>query len=137
MQSIPHTLAGITSIVICSKYPVLGAFVATGSHALLDMVNESGFKMKDNIIFDMIPTIMCFLVSIYTQNFWVFFKGWAFGNLFDLYDKKMYLTMFFPNKFKRTERFHWGKPCINPHVNVTKLIGIVSMILIALILYKV
>lgn len=134
MQSIPHTLAGIVSLVICSEYPVLGAFVATGFHALLDKVNEQGFKMKDQVIFDIIPTIICFLVSIYTKDFWIFFKGWAFGNLFDIYDKKGYLTILFPDKFKSTERFHWGKPFIHPHVNVTRLIGIVSMILILIIL---
>ena len=84
MQSIPHTLAGVLSISICAKHPVLGALIATGSHALLDKVGETGFAMKDQILFDILPTILCFLFAIYTNDLWVFLKGWFFGNFFDI-----------------------------------------------------
>ena len=134
MNATPHTLAGIIAIKLASINIYAGCVLAVLSHFGLDYINEAGFKKKDRTIYDMIPLIICFCFYIYTGNIMLFVQGWFFGNLPDIIDKKAYLTIFFPDKFKSTEFLHWQKPLINPKVNTTRLIGIISMILIILII---
>ena len=134
MNATPHTLAGIIAIKLASANIYVGCVLAVLTHFGLDYINEAGFQKKDRTIFDMIPLIICFGVSIYTGNVMLFVQGWFFGNLPDIIDKKAYLSIFFPSKFKSTNYLHWQKPLINPKVNTTRLIGIVSMILIILII---
>ena len=134
MNATPHTLAGIIAINLASTNIYVGCALAVLSHLGLDYVNESGFKQKDRTLYDMIPLIICFSFSIYTGNLMLFLQGWFFGNLPDIIDKKAYLSIFLPNKFKSTEFLHWQTPIINPKVYTTRLIGIVSMILIILII---
>ena len=134
MNATPHTLAGIIAIKLASANIYVGCVLAVLTHFGLDYINEAGFQKKDRTIFDMIPLIICFGVSIYTGNVMLFVQGWFFGNLPDIIDKKAYLSIFFPSKFKLTNYLHWQKPLINPKVNTTRLIGIVSMIIIILII---
>ena len=135
MNATPHTLAGIIAIKLASTNIYVGCALAVLSHFGLDYINEAGFQKKDRTIFDMIPLIICFCFSIYTGNIMLFIQGWFFGNLPDIIDKKAYLTIFFPDKFKSTEYLHWFiKPFIHPKVNTTRIIGIVSMLIILLIL---
>ena len=135
MNATPHTLAGIIAIKLASTNIYVGCALAVLSHFGLDYINEAGFQKKDRTIFDMIPLIICFGVSIYTGNVMLFVQGWFFGNLPDIIDKKAYLSIFFPSKFKSTEFLHWFiKPFIHPKVNTTRIIGIVSMLIILLIL---
>tara|TARA_R110000772_G_scaffold127_2_gene623 strand:+ start:96 stop:506 length:411 start_codon:yes stop_codon:yes gene_type:complete len=135
MNATPHTLAGIIAIKLASTNIYLGCALAMLTHFGLDYINEAGFKKKDRTIFDMIPLIICFCFSIYTGNIMLFVQGWFFGNLPDIIDKKAYLTIFFPKKFKSTEYLHWFiTPFIHPKVNTTRIIGIVSMIIIIFII---
>ena len=46
MLATPHTLAGITSLIIFKDNLPIGCAVATCSHLLLDYVNESGLTFK-------------------------------------------------------------------------------------------
>ena len=134
MNATPHTLAGIIAIKLAYTNIYVGCALAVLSHLGLDYINEAGFQKKDRTIFDMIPLIICFGVSIYTGNVMLFVQGWFFGNLPDIIDKKAYLSIFLPSKFKSTEFLHWQTPLINPKVNTTRIIGIISMIIIILII---
>ena len=134
MNATPHTLAGIIAIKLASANIYVGCVLAVLTHFGLDYINEAGFQKKDRTFFDMIPLIICFCFSIYTGNIMLFLQGWFFGNLPDIIDKKAYLSIFFPSKFKSSNYLHWQKPLINPKVNTTRLIGIVSMIIILLII---
>ena len=134
MNATPHTLAGITSLIIFKDNLAIGCAVATCSHLLLDYINESGLTFKERIYYDALPSLLLFVVSILTGNFMLFLLGNIFGNLPDLIDKKLYLSIFFPAWFKSTLYLHWQKPIINPSPVTTKIIGVISAILIIIIL---
>ena len=134
MNATPHTLSGITSLIIFKDNLPLGCAVATCSHLLLDYINESGLTFKERIYYDALPSLLLFVVSILTGNFMLFLLGNIFGNLPDLIDKKLYLSIFFPAWFKSTLYLHWQKLIINPTPKTTKIIGVISAILILIIL---
>lgn len=136
MNATPHTVIGYSMLKLAGGNP-LGCLLAFVSHLVADYVNENGLKtIKQRIIFDVIPTIILFIASYFYGGWyevWLVFLGSVFGNLPDLIDKKLYLTILFPSKFKSTEYLHWQKPIINPNELQTKIIGYVAMILIIII----
>jgi hypothetical protein len=134
MYATPHTLAGFTIVKAFEDNLVIGIPLAIISHLALDYINERGLSEEDRFTFDLIPSLFCYAIALFTGNFWIFLLGSVAGNLPDLIDKKLYLSIFIPSKFKSTHYLHWQKPLLNPHPNVTKTIGPVSAIIITIIL---
>ena len=137
MLATPHTLAGFTIVTAFKDNLAIGIPLAIASHLILDYINESGLSRKESFQFDALPSIMCYIIAIVTGQFWLFLLGSVCGNLPDLIDKKLYLSIFLPTKFKSTLYLHWQKPIINPNPSVTMGIGFISsVIIIFMLLYN-
>jgi len=136
MNATPHTVIGYSVIKLIGGNP-LGCLLAFGSHLLADYIGEAKgiVTTKQRIIFDVIPTIILF-ISAYlfggANEVWLVILGSIFGNLPDLIDKKMYLSIMFPTKFKATIYLHWQKIVFTPKPNVTKYLGY-ALVLITII----
>tara|TARA_R110000803_G_scaffold108500_1_gene176776 strand:+ start:262 stop:687 length:426 start_codon:yes stop_codon:yes gene_type:complete len=138
MNATPHTVIGYSIIKLAGGNP-LGCLLAFGSHLLADFIGESGGikNTKQRVIFDVIPTLIL-AISSYFYGGWseVFkvFLGCFFGNLPDLIDKKFYLTILFPTKFKMTNYLHKQKVFYTPKPLVVKYQGF-AMVLLVLVGY--
>ena len=136
MNTTPHTLAGYTSLKLIGVNPI-GCVVAVITHFVFDYVGEKGIvSVKDRVIYDVLPTAIAFIVVYFTggiTDVGILLIGSILGNLPDLIDKKLYLTILFPNKFKNTEYLHWQKVKFHPTEKQTKLIGVLASMLIILI----
>jgi hypothetical protein len=136
MNATPHTTLGYTSLKLIGVNPI-GCVVAVATHFIFDYVGEKGIvSTKDRVIYDLLPTVIAGIFLYFysgVDEAWLLVYGSLLGNLPDLIDKKLYLTIFFPSKFKSTNYLHWQKPIINPKELQTKIIGYVAMILIILI----
>jgi len=130
MFATPHTLAGFAIVTAFQDNLAIGIPLAIASHFALDYINESGLSQKERFQFDIIPSLVCYIVAIFSGQFWLFLLGSICGNLPDLIDKKLYLAMFFPKKYKATEWLHWQKILINPTPIQTKALGIISALII-------
>ena len=102
MLATPHTLAGFAVVTAFQDNLAIGIPLAISSHLILDYVNESGLSRKESFQFDALPSIICYIIAIASGNFWLFLLGSVCGNLPDLIDKKLYLSIFLPSKFKIT-----------------------------------
>jgi hypothetical protein len=133
MNATPHTTLGYTSLKLIGVNP-LGCLVAIGTHFLADYIGERGlYTDKQRIIYDVLPTLIAFVFAYFfggENEVWLLLLGSVLGNLPDLIDKKLYLSIFLPKKFKSTEYLHWQKVIINPTPKQTRLIGYLAMILI-------
>lgn len=135
MNATPHTLAGFTIVTAFQDNLLLGIPLAIGSHFALDFINESGLSKKERFQFDVLPSLLVYLVATLSGQFWLFLLGSICGNLLDIIDKKLYLATFFPSKYKSTHYFHLkSKPLINPKPEITMAIGFVSAIILILML---
>ena len=127
MNATPHSVIGYSVIKLIGSNP-LGCLLAFGSHLLADYIGEAKgiVTTKQRIIFDIIPTIILF-ISAYlfggASEVWMVLLGSIFGNLPDLIDKKMYLTILFPSKFKVTNYLHKQKVVFNPKPKITRKLG--------------
>jgi len=127
MNATPHTVIGYSVIKLIGGNP-LGCLLAFGSHLLADYIGEAKgiVTTKQRIVFDVIPTIILFLSAYLfggASEVWLVFLGSIFGNLPDLIDKKMYLTILFPTKFKVTNYLHWQKVVFTPKPSITRKLG--------------
>lgn len=133
MNASPHTALGYTALSTLGVNP-LGCLVAIGTHFLADYIGERGlYTQKQRIIYDVLPTIIAFIVVYFvggTYEVLTLLLGSVLGNLPDLIDKKLYLALFFPKKFKITRYLHWQKLIINPTPTQTRLIGYLALVLI-------
>ena len=135
MYATPHTAVGFSIIVMFKDRLEIGIPLAIFSHFILDFIDEKGLTSKDRLYFDLTPGLICFVLAIITGNFWLLLLGSICGNLFDLIDKKLYLAIFIPSKFKPTYYFHKHKQIIFPSAKMTKVIGWISTIIIGIILF--
>ena len=138
MNATPHTVIGYSMIKLAGGNP-LGCLLAFASHLLADYIGESGGikTTKQRVIFDVVPTVILFIASYFyggLYEVWLVILGSIFGNLPDLIDKKFYLTIKFPNKFKATMYLHWQKILYNPTPLVVRYQGF-AMVLLVLITY--
>ena len=133
MNATPHTLAGFTIIKTFEDNLAIGIPLAIVSHFVLDYINESGLSKKEQMYYDALPSVLIYTLALFSGNFWLFLLGSICGNLPDLIDKKLYLSIFLPDKFKMTQYLHWQKTLINPTANQTKLIGVVSFELLIIL----
>ena len=135
MNATPHALAGFAIVTAFKDNLYIGIPLAIASHFILDFINESGLSKKEKFQFDVLPSLICYVIAIFSGQFWLFLLGSVCGNLFDIIDKKGYLAIFFPSKFKFTYYFHLRKkPLINPKPQITMGIGFFSGIILILIL---
>ena len=118
MYSNPHAAVGLactaTTFFITKDLNQalwIGLPIAVISHWLMDFLREKGMSKTQVIKYDVIPSLVFYLPLFFIgfEYFWLFFLSWIAGNLLDLIDKKLYLTIFFPNKFKSTRYFHKHK----------------------------
>ena len=137
MHSIPHAATGLvikTTVYALTKSEVLaftiGTPLAVASHYFLDFLFEKGMDRNELLIFEGMPSIMYILLAICSGHFWLMICGLVEGNLLDWIDKKLYLTVYFPKKFKPTFYFHKHKKGIRLTLKQTKLAGIISTIII-------
>ena len=134
MYATPHTLAGFAIVKTFEDNLFIGIPLAIASHLVLDYVNERGLTSEDKFTFDIFPSLFCYFLALFSGEFWLFLLGSIMGNLPDLIDKKLYLSIFYPTKFKATKYLHWQKPIIEPSAETTKKIGLISAICIFLIM---
>lgn len=113
MYSNPHAAVGVicTATVLAITKDVNTAYfvglpLAIISHWFLDFVKEAGFSKNEVFLFDVLPSVLFIVVAFFSGYFWLFMFSWWAGNLLDLIDKKLYLTVFYPKKFKPTFYFH-------------------------------
>ena len=138
MNATPHTVIGYSVIKLVGGNP-LGCLLAFVSHLLVDYIGEAKgiVTTKQRIVFDVIPTIILF-ISAYlfggTNEVWLVFLGSLFGNMPDLIDKKMYLTILFPTKFKVTNYLHKQKLVFTPKPSITRNLGY-ALVLIVMFTY--
>ena len=138
MNATPHTVIGYSIIKLVGGNP-LGCLLAIVSHFLADYIGESGGikTTKQRVIFDIVPTIILAVSSYFyggIAEVWLVILGSVLGNFPDIIDKKLYLTILFPTKFKMTEYLHWQKILYNPKPLIIKYQGF-AMVLIVLIIY--
>jgi hypothetical protein len=102
MNATPHTTLGYTSLKLIGVNP-LGCLVAIGTHFLADYIGERGlYTDKQRIIYDVLPTLIAFVFAYFfggENEVWLLLLGSVLGNLPDLIDKKLYLSIFLPKKF--------------------------------------
>jgi hypothetical protein len=137
MYSIPHAATGLlitTTVYALTQNETLafaiGIPLAVFSHYFLDFLFEKGMSKNEVLIFEGIPTIIYVVLAICSGHFWLMICSLIAGNFLDWIDKKLYLTVFFPKKFKPTFYFHKHKKGIKFTLNQTKLAGIISTIVI-------
>jgi hypothetical protein len=154
---VPNT--GISFLWQDLTFWLIAAPLSALSHLLLDNINENGLKLKEQTNYDAIPHLLLYVFAIFTGNLLYFAKGSITGNLPDIVDKKFYIAILYRripklklfldsiiakgNKLSKVVKYmtefsyymHSKKPpIINPKPLTTKIIGIVSMILIIIIM---
>lgn len=137
MNATPHAIIGYSVMKLVGGNP-LGCLLAFVSHLLADYIGESnGIRnTKERIVFDFIPTLICFIFAFIfggLNEVYLMFLGSLFGNLPDLIDKKLYLSIFFPKKIKSTQYFHWQKVIFTPKPEMTRYLGYYLVTIILLI----
>jgi hypothetical protein len=140
MYSNPHAAAGlmITAATLAITKDenlalLIGLPLAVFSHWLLDFLKEKGMSKKEVLIYDVIPSFFYVILAFLSGYFWLFMLSWWAGNLLDLIDKKLYLTIFFPKKYKSTTYFHKHKTGIYFSLTETKKASIISSLIIFII----
>lgn len=144
MYSNPHAATGL--VITTTVYALtnseelafaIGLPLAIASHYFLDFLFEKHLSKEEVLIYDVVPSFIYIGLSIISGHFWLMMFSWWSGNLLDLIDKKLYLTVFFPDRFKPTHYFHNHTNGIKFNLNQTKVASIISTlvaIVIALLL---
>jgi len=138
MNATPHTVIGYSMIKLAGGNP-FGCLLAFVSHLLADYIGESGGikTPKQRVLFDIVPIIILFIASYFyggSNEVWLVILGCIFGNLPDLIDKKLYLAIIYPSKFKANIYLHWQKVLYNPKPLFVKYQGF-AMVSFVLIIY--
>lgn len=141
MYSAVHSAVGIGLAV--SGYALTGnwggaavGFVAaTISHDWLDrLFGEHGYgSLSKTLAWEGIP-LLVFALSAWLSGplWWVFAIGWLGGNLFDLIDKKLGLSILFPSKFPATTYIpcHKVKPRWKLSLKATQALAVLSTLFV-------
>tara|TARA_R110002012_G_scaffold119725_2_gene268824 strand:+ start:1668 stop:2099 length:432 start_codon:yes stop_codon:yes gene_type:complete len=139
MYSNPHATVGLVINVVSqaifqdtlTAYLVAMPF-AIGSHYVLDFVKETHLK-DDVFVYDVLPSWIYYIAGFFSGNFLLFLVSWIEGNLFDIIDKKFYLSVVNSKKFPATHYFHKHKTGIETTLFGTKLTSVVCVILFIII----
>lgn len=92
-------------------------------HDPTDRLGEGNYgSLKRTLILETVPFIALMITALAFDVFWISLLGYVLGNGIDLIDKKMYLSVLFPNKFKATKYFncHRREPDIQLTTKQTK-----------------
>ena len=137
MYSIPHAATGLsimTTVYALTQNETLayavGMPLAIISHYFLDFLFESNLSKKEVLIFEGVSSVIYVILAIFSGHFWFMICSLVAGNFLDWIDKKLYLTIFFPKKFKPTFYFHKHKNGIKFTLNQTKLASVISTVII-------
>lgn len=145
MYSNVHGTAGALLVLAgctVSDDPVIGAtaggLAAFFSHDLLDRLGEKSYgPLKVALLWEGLPLLLFASVAYLSGSWWIYALGWVLGNLMDIIDKKLYLSILFPNKFGPSISLfpcHDRRPDIDLTLDQTKSITIVSSMAILLTL---
>ena len=129
MYSTPHTTTAAGIIVGLGDNFMVSIPLAIISHFFVDFIDEKGLSKDDRFSFDIVPQILISGLALVSGSFWLWLVASMTGNLFDLIDKKLYLSIFYPSKYKSTKFFHFQKQIIHPKPFQTKVIHTAAVIL--------
>jgi hypothetical protein len=78
----------------------LGMAIAFLLHNPTDYLGEKGYgSMKITLIYEIVPYIIFWTCAYFSGIWYLYILGWIAGNGMDLWDKKLYLSVFLPKKF--------------------------------------
>lgn len=124
-----HAITGDTTTAV-----VLGGAGAAVSHDALDRLGEASYGDKlTTIQWELYPLWIFAMVAYFSGNWELYAVGWIAGNLYDIVDKKLYLSILWPERFGPSWTFfrcHRRRPDIMLTLRQTKLLTIASSILI-------
>ena len=113
MYSAVHGAIGVSIVVATYALTgnetiamAFGGVLAFLSHDPTDRLGEKGLG-KDSWKYELPTFVIAMLGGLFTGHFWMFWIGFTAANLMDIWDKKMYLSIIFPSKFKSSHDF----PC--------------------------
>jgi len=99
------TVFAITRDYAFSMY--IGNLINIPLHYVVDMLGEKSYgNLERTLLYEVYGFALFFSLALNTNVFWLFTTGWVSANALDLYDKKFYLAIFFPDDFKATYKFH-------------------------------
>lgn len=111
-----HGTAGIAILTTCylitkskKKTYILGGLIAFGSHYVLDLVGESGYKSMLQMNSIEVSIFLFSMILMYRagiESLKLAFFGFFMANLMDVIDKKAYLAILLPKEYKFTYYFH-------------------------------
>jgi len=136
MYSNPHATTGLA--ITTATYVItqdeslafaIGIPLAIASHYFLDYLIESHLSKKEIILYDIVPSLIYFVLALLSGHFWLMMASWVAGTLLDLIDKKLGLTVLFPKKFKTLRFLHNQKNGIRFTLKQTKIASVVSTII--------
>ena len=112
MYSNPHAAVGLlittTTYVLTNSEELafaIGIPLAIASHYVLDFLFEKGLSKDEVITYDVLPSLIYVLLALFSGHFWLAMFSWWAGNLFDLIDKKLYLTIYSQILFKKLKSY--------------------------------
>ena len=113
----------------------VGGVLAFLSHDLMDRFGEHHYpSTKFFLIFEgLLFSVFCFLA--WQSNLtWLYVIGWIGGNIMDLVDKKMGLSIYNSKKYPFGNFFpcHWRKPNINLTLNQTIAVSILATLILVI-----
>ena len=103
-------VAIVTTTYLITKDEVMamaiGGFLSFLAHDPTDRLGEHNLG-KYFLLYEIFPFIIAMAIGWYSGFFWMFFVGYFTGNIMDVWDKKLYLAILMPKKFKMLYDF----PC--------------------------
>ena len=134
-----HGVVGIISAIatysITNDYFISG-IVAFLSHDVMDRLGEKHYPSnKFLLIFEgILFSIFCFLAWQSDQTY-LYVIGWLQGNMMDLIDKRIGLSIINPTKYPYLQLFpcHRRKPNYDFTLNQTIAVGILATLILILI----
>lgn len=82
----------------------VSCFVAFLLHDPTDRLGEHGLG-KYFLAWEVVPFAAMMFLGWKVECFWLYLAWYTSGNIMDLVDKKLYLSILFPSKFKPTYHF--------------------------------
>ncbi len=123
-----HQITGDTTAAI-----VWGGAAAFISHDVLDSLGEKSYgNLETSIRWELYPLWIFAMAAVWSGHWWLYAVGWIAGNGMDLIDKRMYLSIFWPDRFPFGKYFacHRRTPAIQFTLGQTRLATIVSTLAI-------
>lgn len=136
--SVGVVIVGVTYLITKDNTTsiLVGGSLSFLAHDPTDRLGEEGFKSVKLMLFHELPCyFLMILGGLITDNLFLFLFGYISGNGIDLIDKKLYLSVLYPNKYRETKIFkcHKRNPNIQLTLKQTKIASWISCLLIIII----